>query len=1522
MHDTRKFLGFSALLCALLLGIIPTVASPQKIQNVPAAPLVFEQNKGQVPAQYQFRARRNGMDTRYRPGGMDILFPKSKSATGRLRIDWIGASASVKPEGSVPLPGRSNYLQGNDSSRWVRGVPQFGRIEYGQIYPGIDLVYHGAGDTIEEDFIVEPGRSPSQIRMHFDRAPRFTKDGDLEISIGESAIRLRRPVAYQEYEGSRVNVRAKFAAARNGEVKFEIGDYDRKRALVIDPVFVFSTYLDGTGRDEIQAVTTDAAGNVYVTGATSSLDFPIVNGLQTVCNACGSDNTNPDVFISKLDSTGHTLLYSTYVGGSNSETGFAIALDPSGNIIVAGLSTSSNFPQAGSLTQGTCQINNNCFFVLSLNSSGAALNYSGLVGGNVGSYGEGNQAALAVDSTGNAYLAGSTEDSNFPLTPGTVGPTSPGPPYDAGFVTKFDPTGKIVYSTVIPGNAPQDPSAPFTNYFAPQGIAVDATGEVTVAGYGGVGLPTTAGVLKGTFPNNPNAEDPIAGFVLQLNSSASAFNYVTYIPGTDYVFGLVVDGSGNSYVTGETGETTLPVSANAFQKTLNASPNCSCNGGFIAKIDSQGKTMPAATYLSGASEGENTLLTGIALDMHSNVFVGGYSSGGDFPLKNPFMNSLLTSDSSAGAVVAQVSPDLSTLLFGSDLHAPDFQARFSAVTMDSQNNAIVVGTTNASDFPTTSGGFQTVPPGGSNPFQTGPLSFISKINLSTAAASVCLNTVSINFGTQPVNQPYVQNLSVENCGNAALQFSSISSSASTVTAAQSCGSIAPGTSCTVQLTFMPVDTNPVSGTVTLADNAAIPRQIVNFTGTGGVPQIFYPSSVTFQDLLVGTQATSSFSIDNEGTANYVITNAAITGDFSLASGCATPLGEGASCTVTVTFAPTQAGARTGTLTLTDNAPGSPRVIQLTGNGLASYPNPSITTIIAIPTDSQGPELIIFGGNFFPASQVSVNGTSRTVFYENETQLDANLTAADIAHLGELQVVVTNPTPGGGPSNTSIATVYAAIRNIGILQTVYEPISGILFASVSTTSQKYANQVVEINPATAQVLKAYSVGNGPSQLAVSDDGSMLYVGLNGDKKVAQVSLPTGTVNFTTAIGGDTSGPFVADALRVFPGHPHSWAVTLCGNYDPCGAGIAVFDDAVERPTVVNSLQLQPDSLLFVGANTTSLFGATVISPISSFYQFTINSSGITLTSTGQSFGNQPHGGGYLDTDGTSIYVSNGEVINPNTVSLISTIQGVPMGGSLKVDAPAAQIYFAGQLLNPPPVNSDAVALAGFGLQTQLLNNLIVTYELALPTNVFRYGTNGVGFSGGGEVFFFPTGMQSTSPQISLAGGTEAAVTSGTGASYALTVAPLGGFAGAVTFSCTNLPQYASCSFSPNGATISGAPVNFTAAIATSQRQAELTGPRGGFRYAGFYSLAVLGLLVLTGRIKAQRGSRGMKFAAAAIVLVLILLPLASCGGGSGGGGGGGGNPPPPLDTPKGSYTVNLVATGNGASQTIQLTLVVQ
>jgi hypothetical protein len=1714
----------SAVLSMAITGISTSVSAQARDTSIVSSPTAFEENKGQMPAEYRFLSRRNGMETLYAKDGMEVLVPKSRSKMMRFRVRWTGANPDARILGEQPLSGRANYFRGADESRWVKDVPLFGRVRYMQIYQDVDVVFYENGDELENDFTVAAGGNPSSISLHLDRPVRLSPSGDLYVMLDGSVLSLHKPIAYQMSENSREEVPVKFSLAQDGRVGFEVEAYDHTRPLVIDPVFGFSTYLAGTGIDHITGVTTDSIGNVYVTGDTNSVDFPVANAEQPNCASCTDFSMDSDAYVSKLDPTGHTLVYSTYVGGSVADRGHSIVVDKTGNILVAGVSGSNDFPHHGTGTPPVCQINNFCYFVFSLTPNGSAFNYSGLVGGSE-AFLSANSAdgLLAVDSAGNAYLTGETDDLNFQFTSGVLSSTLNPAPTGTTFVLKVGTTGTLLYSTAIPGNGTPTPIGIGTiNDFPAGGILVDTTGRVTLAGSAGVGLPTTAGVLQPTFPNDANAANARAGYILQLNATASALNFATYVTGTDTGTGLAVDSNGDYYIIGTTVEANLPVSANAFQKTLPAASNCECTAGYVAKLDSQGKSLLAATYVSGPTTGQQTNLSGIVLDSKSNVFLGGLTTSADFSLVNPIV-SVLQPISSGGTVLVELTPDLSVQLFGSFLNSlTNFAgSQFTSVAIDPLDNVVVVGNTSATDFPTTQNSFQPVLPPAKSPLSSPPHGFISKLDLATPAPSLCLKATSVDFGFVLVKTSATQTLQVTNCGNAPLQLSSIVPSLPVFTISQSCGSIAPNASCGVNVNFLPVDTSQSNGTLVISENAPISQRTITITGAGGLPQVAFPPEFNADDLLVGTQHRFLLPFTNTGNANWIVSSVTATGDFSVDNACTSPVpplspgGEAGTCFVGLIFGPTTTGMRTGTLTIADNIPGSPHVIQLSGNGLATYPTPTITFIRPVPTDELGMELDITGTNFFPASQVIVNGSVRATHYGNETQLVAQLTASDLAQTGEVPVTVVNSLPGGGVSNTFLATVYDAIRSMGILHTAFDSNSGLLYSSVSMTSTTNAGKVVVIDPSTGNVVHIWSVGNGPNQLAVSGDGQFLYVGLDGDKKVAQVALATGVVNFSVGLGNDPdfNNPMVAQAIRVLPGLPHAWAVTLCAtSFTPCGEGIAVFDDAIQRPTRVFENQVQPDGLLFIGADATTLFGTTFFQIPSTFYEFSINAAGITQTQAVTNFSAPSPGGGPLDSDGTSIYVSNGQVIDPATLTITGDINGINFQWGVKVDVPATRIYFAGIELSTSDFPFGKTAIQAFDLASQKLLSELDIPESAANAEIFRWGTNGLALSYTNTLLLLRTSITGTSaassqllvsgwapasvpagtadlaltisgsqfasgdtltangttrpitvvnsseitttiPAALLAGagnvqivitnpagktatfvfavtpgpppiaavspgslkftaqlvsttsasqavtvqnngtttlivssvaitgdfaqtnsctsvapsmkctvavtfaptaagdrtgvltindndvsnsqtvtldgaatdvqitgsgasGTTATVASGQPATYNLSVTPVGGFNGIVTFSCTGLPQFAMCSANPPSTTLTAGAVSVVVTITTRQQQAAAIIRRPGTTSATISFLGMLLLLVCAGRKRSAYRYTLAKTLLVLIALLLIGMPLMSCGGGSGGG------QPTSNTTPPGTYTVTFVATSAGGSRSIPLTLVVQ
>jgi len=1134
-------------------------------------------------------------------------------------------------------------------------------------------------------------------------------------------------------------------------------------------------------------------------------------------------------------------------------------------------------------------------------------------------------------------------------------------------------------------------------------------------------------------------------------------------------------------------------------------------------MDSLAQNILAATYLSGKG---SAAFRGIAIDSHSSVIVGvivgGLAGSEDFPLKNPVVPLFSGSGSSSDTVVAELNSDLTALLFSTFLSSsePSGGTYFYGLAVDPADHPIVVGTTSTNDFPTTSNSYQPVPPPPPSPYQSVTHGFITKFDLSVPAPAMCLAQNFVDFGYVLVNSSGTQNLLIKNCGNAGLQISAISSSLTSVTIGAGCRTIASDSSCNLPLTYFPTDSNQVYGTLTFTDNAPISTQSVSLSGKGSTPNVYIPPSVQVNDLFLGTSAKSQLFFTNYGDGDWLISNISTSGDFSADNQCGTPLssiytGGITTCSIGIIFSPSAVGLRTGTLTISDNQPGSPHVIALSGNSLTTYPTPSITGIPAVASDADALQLVVYGTNFFPESQVMVNGSVRTTNYVYQANLIATLTPADLAQAGELSVAVVNPSPGGGNSNSFVATVYTAMRNIQFRDTVYDSISGRIFASVYPSSQTYAGQVVAIDPVSARVISAWTVGNGPNQLAISDDGQLLYVGLDDDKKVAQVAVGSGTVNFTVGLGNDPDfqNPMVADALRVLPGHPHAWVATLCGvGFGPCGEGVAVFDDNVQRANRVFENQLQSDSLLFIGQDTANLFGTTYFQSPPSFYQFAIDAAGVSLTHEMNNF-DFNFGGGALDSDGTSIYVSNGQVIDPTTLTL-KPISFSNNSNSLafKVDVPTSHIYFSSTVYLFPSIGN--FQIAAYDLATQQQTGLIPLLEAPQPFKMHRWGTNGLALSSQLSLLLFRTGItnsivtpiqfalsglvpntvQAGSSDLSVtisgsgfaagdtvtvngtlvqtsditptqlnvtvpaallsvpgdlqiavsdthshvayltfvvssgqtnvnlstnvlnfpsqvvgtdsntqnltltnsgstsltvaavvatgdfsqtnnctavaptgnctitvkftpttagnrsgalqitdsdashmqtvalsgigsdvqvtggSGGTSSTVPSGQTASYNLTLTPQGGFTGAVTFSCTNLPQYAACNFSPPTATLGTSPVALTVSISTKQTQSATVINRGGATLTGlaFLMACWLGPLGFRGRSRHD-------VLAVYLAMTLVLLPIAGCGGGSSGGA----NPPPStFSTPTGTYTVTLVITNAQITRNIPLTLKVQ
>ncbi len=322
-----------------------------------------------------------------------------------LRMKFLDANRKPRVSGAEPLQTTSNYFVGNDPRKWRTNVANFARVKYEAIYPGIDLVWYGNQRQIEHDFIIASGADPKRIRFSFAGAEAMSigADGALVLRVAGEEVRLLKPVAWQEVNGKRREIACDYSVLQKKHIGFSIGEYDKGRRLVIDPVLAYSTYIGGSGLDQAFDIAVDGDGFAYITGVTDSPDFPGSSPIQMTKGA------QTDVFVLKLNQSGNAVVFGAWLGGAGTEVGNEIAVDATGAVVVTGVTSSNDFPTKNALQ--TTRKGGNDAFVAKLNAAGDDLIYSTYLGGSLAE----NANALAVDATGNAYVTGITDSVDFPV---------------------------------------------------------------------------------------------------------------------------------------------------------------------------------------------------------------------------------------------------------------------------------------------------------------------------------------------------------------------------------------------------------------------------------------------------------------------------------------------------------------------------------------------------------------------------------------------------------------------------------------------------------------------------------------------------------------------------------------------------------------------------------------------------------------------------------------------------------------------------------------------------------------------------------------------------------------------------------------------------------------------------------------------------------------------------------------------------------------------------------------------------
>lgn len=684
-------------------------------ENTGRLPLSFEMNVGQSDAKYQFLASGEGHYVFVSADSLVLdLRDRADAPGGIVEMGLPGANGKASWQSLEALPGRVNYIVGNNPANWKTNIPTYARVRYRDVYPGIDIDYYGRQEELEYDFVVRPGADPNAIAMQFkgDVEVSLEEGGALAVRHGERLVRWHKPRIHQAVASGTRQIDGGYKLEGNGKVRFSVGSYNKSAPLVIDPVVQYSTLVGKTLNEAAFGVTADSQGNTYLAGTTTSPDYPTSPGSPTTTSAVA---TTGDVVITKLNSTGTAMIYSTRIGGTGRDVGTAIYVDEGGNAYVTGSTTAEDFPLStnayqrrlagkglGDYATGDC-------FVLKLNAAGTALTYSTYLGGAQSDMCGG----IAVDKSGNAFVAGMTGSSNFPVSENAYQRSFRGGGEQANlrasdaFVTKLNPQGSaLVYSTFVGGTLDDVATS----------VAIDAAGAAYVTGFtSSTNFPVTSGAPQRTYGGSGGGPTITFGdgFLFKINVDGTALAYSTFLGGLqdDAAYDVAVDSQGNAYVVGNTLSTNFPVTDQAYQKTYKGSAGTALGAAgdvFVTKVNATGTAWVYSTYLGGAKD---EAAMAVALDANNNVHVTGHTTSTNFPLSADARQTTYKGESTQNSVITGDAFYSQLNASGSALVYSTYLGGFSddiglGIAIDSKGNVLVAGGSSSSDFPVTSGVYQ------------------------------------------------------------------------------------------------------------------------------------------------------------------------------------------------------------------------------------------------------------------------------------------------------------------------------------------------------------------------------------------------------------------------------------------------------------------------------------------------------------------------------------------------------------------------------------------------------------------------------------------------------------------------------------------------------------------------------------------------------------------------------------------------------------------------------------------------
>jgi len=724
-----------------------------------ALPLGFEVNQGQTDPQVKYTARGNGYavfltenktvfaltsagaSSAISSHGRGLRAePKSKETAKSAAIEMrlVGGNSNPQISAGAELPGTINYYVGSDSKNWRTGVKQYSSVAYRGVYPGVNMVFHGEQRQLEFDFVVAPGADAKAIGMGFEGADKLATDasGNLVLTSSAGNVVLHKPVAYQEKDGNRENVEVAFDVKDHQQVGLQLGSYDSSRELVIDPSLSYATYLGGSGEDEVFGIALDGSSDIFVAGQMASINFPAHSG--TVSNI-----GNFDAFVTRVKAGGGSIDFTTVMGGSQADSALGIAVNGTALVVVGNTNSTSSAP-AFPNTIKFGPTGGQDAFAASLNITSGTAAYIAIIGGTGTESGNG----IAVDSSGNAYVGGQTNSTDFKTVSPLQGANGG---QNDGFVAKINPTGSaLLFSTYLGGSGND----------LVTGLALDSSSNVYVTGITDSTNLATAGAFQATPKGGGDS------FVSEIKSDGSAITYLTYFGGSgqDAALAIAVDGVGDACITGNTTSSDLPT-ANAAQ-----SSNAGSNDVFVTKLNPTGTGLVFSTYYGGPLD---EFGTGIAVDSFADVYVTGRTTSSNYPATQGTLNgtsdAFITEFSNTGFVVYSGflgGSGVENSIAGDNTNGP-----VGSVTVDSSSNAYLGGATSSTQqFPVTSplaccaayaGGLAD---GFIAKMGAAPADFSVAVSPASASASSGQSTAAITVTVSSVNSSYGQAVSLS-CSN-------------------------------------------------------------------------------------------------------------------------------------------------------------------------------------------------------------------------------------------------------------------------------------------------------------------------------------------------------------------------------------------------------------------------------------------------------------------------------------------------------------------------------------------------------------------------------------------------------------------------------------------------------------------------------------------------------------------------------------------------------------------------------------